>query len=124
VAVVLIVEDEAQVLVMIDFVLAEAGYETLTARTLAEGLAITQSEKKIDLLFTDLTLVDEIDGGLQLGRAFAETRPQTPVLYTTGRGVTDGMLELFVKPYGFVAKPYTPENVLTAVKNLLGAVPT
>ena len=123
-AVVLIVEDEAQVLVMIDFVLAEAGYETLTARTLAEGLAITQSEKKIDLLFTDLTLVDEIDGGLQLGRAFAETRPQTPVLYTTGRGVTDGMLELFVKPYGFVAKPYTPENVLTAVKNLLGAVPT
>ena len=123
-AVVLIVEDEAQVLVMIDFVLAEAGYETLTARTLAEGLAITQSEKKIDLLFTDLTLVDEIDGGLQLGRAFAETRPQTPVLYTTGRGVTDGMLELFVKPYGFVAKPYTPQDVLTAVQNLLGSVST
>jgi len=41
------------------------------------------------------------------------------VLYTTARGVTDGTLEMFVKPYGFVAKPYMPADVLTAVKNLL-----
>jgi hypothetical protein len=65
------------------------------------------------------SLFGEIEGGLQLGRAFAETRPQTPVLYTTARGVTDGTLEMFVKPYGFVTKPYMPADVLTAVKNLL-----
>jgi DNA-binding NtrC family response regulator len=119
VAAVLVVEDEVQVLVMVNSILADAGYQTLTAGTFAEAMAIIQSDKEIDLLFTDLTLFGEIEGGLQLGRAFAETRPQRPVLYTTARGITDGTIEMFVKPYGFVAKPYTPENVLTAIKNLL-----
>jgi len=119
VAVVLVVEDEVQVLVMVNSILADAGYQTLTAGTFAEAMAIIQSDKEIDLLFTDLTLFGEIEGGLQLGRAFAETRPQTPVLYTTARGITDGTIEMFVKPYGFVAKPYMPADVLTAVKNLL-----
>src|SRR5947207_1065423 len=96
---VLVVEDEAQVLVMVDSILADAGYQTLTAGTFSEAMAIIQSDKEIDLLFTDLALFGEIEGGLQLGRAFAETRPQTPVLYTTARGITDGTLEMFVKPY-------------------------
>jgi hypothetical protein len=41
------------------------------------------------------------------------------VLYTTARGVTDGMTALFVEPNGFVAKPYTIEQLKTAVANLL-----
>jgi DNA-binding NtrC family response regulator len=56
VALVLVVEDEAQVLVMVDSILADAGYQTLTAGTFAEAMAIIQSDKEIDLLFTDLTL--------------------------------------------------------------------
>jgi DNA-binding NtrC family response regulator len=120
-SVVLIVEDEKQVLILAESVLQEAGYETVSASTVAEALAIVESrDQQIDLLFTDLGLGDEIEGGLAIGQGFAKSRPGMPVLYTTGRGVTDGMMALFVEPNGFVAKPYTVDQLKTAVAKLLG----
>jgi DNA-binding NtrC family response regulator len=41
------------------------------------------------------------------------------VLYTTGQGITDGMKALFAERYGFVAKPYTGEQLVIAVENAL-----
>jgi DNA-binding NtrC family response regulator len=41
------------------------------------------------------------------------------VLYTTGQGLTDGMQAMFVDGYEFLAKPYTPEQLLTFVGKLL-----
>ena len=64
-SVVLIVEDETQVLILAESVLQEAGYETISASTVAEALAIVESpDQQIDLLFTDLGLGDENEGGL------------------------------------------------------------
>jgi DNA-binding NtrC family response regulator len=121
-SVVLIVEDETQVLILAESVLQGAGYETVSASTVAEALAIIESpDRQLDLLFTDITLRDEIDGGLTIGTAFAKSRPGAPVLYATGRGVTDGMVALFVEPNGFIAKPYTVEQLKTAITNLVGA---
>ena len=34
-------------------------------------------------------------------------------------GLTDGMQAMFVRDYGYLARPYTPEQLLTAVDNLL-----
>jgi DNA-binding NtrC family response regulator len=119
-SVVLVVEDEMQVLILAESVLQEAGYETASASTVAEALAIIESpDRQLDLLFTDITLRDDTDGGLMVGTAFAKSRPGAPVLYTTARGVTDGMVALFVQPNGFVAKPYTVEQLKTAVANLV-----
>ena len=59
------------------------------------------------------------EAGLELGQAAAKIRPGLPIVYTTGRGVTDGMIALFVQPYVFLAKPYTAQQLLTAVSNLL-----
>jgi response regulator receiver domain-containing protein len=72
-AVVLIVEDEATVLILAESVLQEAGYETVSASTVAEALAIVESrDQQIDLLFTDLGLGDEIEGGLAIGQGLRE----------------------------------------------------
>lgn len=118
--VVLIVEDESQVLILAESVLEGAGYETISASTVAEALAIVeQQDRQIDLLFTDLGLGDESEGGLALGQAFAKSRPGVPVLYTTGRELTDGMKALFVEPHGFAAKPYTVEQLKTSIADLL-----
>jgi DNA-binding NtrC family response regulator len=119
VAVILIVEDETQVRLLAETVLQEAGFETLSAGTVAEAKAILESDQPVDLLFTDMTLFEERDGGLALGQFAAEKRHGLPVLYTTGRGVTDGMLALFVKRHGFLAKPYTGDQLVTGVQNLL-----
>jgi DNA-binding NtrC family response regulator len=94
-------------------------YETLSASGVAEAFAIIETDHKIDLLFTNISLDEDREGGLTIGTSFAPSRPGVPVLYTTARGVTDGMTALFVEPNGFVAKPYTIEQLTTAVGNLL-----
>jgi DNA-binding NtrC family response regulator len=119
VAVVLIVEDETQVRTLAESILQEAGYETRSAASIAESMAIIESDEQIDLLFADVTLIDQQEAGLELGQAAAKIRPGLPIVYTTGRGVTDGMIALFVQPYVFLAKPYTAQQLLTAVSNLL-----
>ena len=105
VAVVLIVEDET--------------HETRSAASIAEAMAIVESTEPVDLLFTDLSLLDEREAGLELAQAAVKARPGLPVIYTTGRGVTDGMIALFVQPNVFLGKPYTGQQLLTAVSNLL-----
>jgi DNA-binding NtrC family response regulator len=118
-SVILIVEDETQVLILAESVLQQAGYEALSASSVAEALAIIETDHRVDLLFTDLTLGDDSEGGLTIATSFATSRPQVPVLYTTARELTDGMRTLFVDPHAFLAKPYTVEKLKTAVANLL-----
>jgi DNA-binding NtrC family response regulator len=108
-------------LILAESVLQQAGYETLSASSVAEALAIIDTDQRIALLFTDLGLGEDSEGGLTIATSFANSRPRVPVLYVTGRGVTDGMVALFVEPHGFLAKPYTIEQLKTAVANLLGS---
>jgi DNA-binding NtrC family response regulator len=119
-AVVLIVEDDVALRILAELVLTDAGYETVSAGTVAEALAmITDAQQQIDLVFTDLGLMEDAEGGLQVGQAAAESRPGLPVVYTTGRGVTDGMMKMFVEPSRFVPKPYTTEQVMVPFAELL-----
>jgi len=123
-ATILIVEDEDQVRVLAEAALQEQGHKTLTAGSVEEALALFKSEQPIDVLFTDISLGDQFDGGLQLAQQAAELRPGLPVLYTTGRGVTDGMRASFVDRFAFTGKPYTPADLRSALSNLLRARPT
>ena len=118
---ILVVEDEPTVLILGESVLQRAGYETLTAGTLAEAQAVIHSDRKLDLVFTDITLPDNPEGGLQVGQLVRQARPGVPVLYTSGRALTDGMKELFVERSSFLPKPYTDEHLITAMAALLRA---
>jgi CheY-like chemotaxis protein len=116
---ILIVEDEPTVLMLVESILQGAGYETLTAGTLAQAQAVLTSEEKIDLVFTDVQLVDQLEGGILIGEMVRQLRPGTPVIYATARSLTDGMQAQLVEPSAFVQKPYTDENVLMAVAKFL-----
>lgn len=115
---VLIVEDEAMVLVLAESVVQSAGYQTLTASSLAEARSIVESGAKIDIVFTDLSLGEETDGGIDVGNLVAEKRPGTSVLYTSGRGLTDGLSSLFIAGSDFLPKPYTDTQVVERLLNL------
>jgi DNA-binding NtrC family response regulator len=117
---VLIVEDEGPLLLLAECMLQTAGYETICASTVAQALAIIENaDGQLDLLFTDLGLRDQLDGGLDVGQAAAGAYPGLPVLYTTGRAVTDGLVTRFVEPHKLIAKPYIEEHLLAAVTDLL-----
>jgi DNA-binding NtrC family response regulator len=122
-AVVLIVEDEEQVRVLAEAIIQELGHETLTAGTAEQALAVIQERPDVDLLFTDIGLQQDLEAGLKLAKGIGARRPGLPVLYTTGQGVTDGMRAMFADPFGFLPKPYTPDDLTTALGNLLAMSP-
>jgi DNA-binding NtrC family response regulator len=122
-SVVLVIEDEAPLLILAESVLKGEGYETLTAATVAEAQAIISSDQKLDVVVTDITLMEDAEAGLQIGQFLRQMRPGIPVLYTTGRGVTDGMIQMFIEPSGYLAKPYTDKQLTAAVAELLRGDP-
>ena len=118
---ILIVEDEPQVLVLAESVLGEAGYQTMSASTVAEAQSIIHSTQVLDLVFTDVGLANHPEGGITIGQLVDQHRPETPVLYTSGRPVTDGMRSLFAKRSSFLPKPYTAQNLTDEIAKLLRA---
>jgi DNA-binding NtrC family response regulator len=118
-AVVLVVEDEIQILWMTQSVLETAGYQTLTAGTVAEAQAIIHSDQKVDLIFVDITLANHPEGGLTIGKMVDQAREGLPVLYTSGRELTDGMKALFAANSKYLSKPYTDQQLIQAIANML-----
>jgi DNA-binding NtrC family response regulator len=112
---ILIVEDEAMVLVLAESVLKDAGHETVTASNCPQAKAIIEADQRLDLIFTDINLEDELDGGLKVGKLAGGV----PILYTSGKPLTDGMKELFAERSAFLPKPYTNHQVVDAVAELL-----
>jgi CheY-like chemotaxis protein len=115
VANILVVEDEAMILVHAESVLLEAGHDTCTAATLPQAEAIIQSDQPLDLIFTDITLLDELEGGLKVGKL----SHGIPVLYTSGKPITRAIRARFAKRSAFVAKPYHDRQIVDAVVALL-----
>jgi CheY-like chemotaxis protein len=118
---ILVVEDEAVVLVLVEGILKDAGHETLTATDVAEARALLDSEALFDLLLTDIQLRGRDHGGLELAQEQIQRQPGLRVVYATGAAVTDGMRALFVEGSDVLAKPYTPKDVLDAVGRALGS---
>lgn len=118
-AIVLIVEDEVMTLVLAESLIQDAGYETLTASSLPEARSIIESAQRFDIVFTDLSLHDERDGGLQIGNLVRSSRADLPVLYTSGREMTDGLRSLLVERSAFLRKPYTDVQATEALAILL-----
>ena len=88
----------------------EHGHNTLSASTVDQASALLESDKNIDLLFTEIGLQSDIQSGLMLAQE-AVGRFCIP----SGQGVTDGMRELFVKKSAFLPKPYTVDQLLTSL---------
>ena len=118
-ALVLIVEDNDQVRVLAEGILQDSGHTTLSASTFDQAVALLEGAERVDLIFTDIGLQSDIQAGLTLAQEAIKRKVDAPVLYTTGQGLTDGMQAMFVERFGFLAKPYTPEQLLIAVENLL-----
>jgi DNA-binding NtrC family response regulator len=121
-AVVLIVDDEEQLRILAETIIQELGHEALTAASAREALALVEIRPDINVLFTDIGLQPDGEGGLELARCVIARRPALPILYTTGQGVTEAMRAVFTEPFGFLPKPYSPAALKTALGNLLSSL--
>lgn len=114
-ATVLIVEDEDQVRVLAESYLREQGHQTVSAATAEEALAVFEVVERIDVLFADINLHGEIHAGLAVAKQARERQPDLAVLYATGQAVTDGMRAMMVENSAVLEKPYTVEQLQTAL---------
>ena len=119
-AVVLVVEDEAHVLSLALLVLDRLGHVPIAARTVPEAELIIRSDRKFDLVFTDIVLAEHPEGGIAIGQLVQRLRFGTPILYTSGSGFSERIGAVGSAPHACLQKPYTAQALARAVANLLG----
>jgi CheY-like chemotaxis protein len=115
---VLLVEDEASVLLFARSVLATSGYRVIEARHAEEALVIAERHPgTIHLLLTDLVMPGL--SGVELARRLVALKPGLRVI--TMSGYADTLLHKGILTPGtaFLSKPFTPETLLGKVRETL-----
>src|SRR5262249_23975377 len=103
--------------------LREQGHQTVSAATPEEGLAVFEVVDRIDVLFTDVILKGDNHGGVDLGQKTVQRPPRLTGLFTTGSAVTDGMKAMMVEKAAILEKPYTVDQLQTALSVHFGIHP-
>ena len=116
---VLIVDDEMTVRMLIAEVLEERGFVPIEAADGPEGLRVLESDRRIDLLITDVGLPGGINGR-QLADAARTLRPGLKVLFITGYAenavVRNGHLEAGMH---VLTKPFTMEDLVMRLGDII-----
>ncbi|HYL98641.1 MAG TPA: response regulator, partial [Blastocatellia bacterium] len=116
---ILVIEDEAAVRQLVRDILTQAGYVVAEASSGKEALAFsTEFEGKIDLVVSDVVM--PAMRGPQVVEELTRMRPNLPVLFMSGYS-EDGLVPRgpIESGAGFIAKPFTPDEFLEAVRAVL-----
>jgi two-component system phosphate regulon response regulator PhoB len=116
---IVVIEDEADILEVIEYNLAREGYRILTSRDGEEGLALAKREAP-SLVLLDLML-PSLDG-IEVCRLL-KSDPVTsaiPVIMVTAKGEeSDAVLGLGLGADDYVKKPFSPKELVARVKAVL-----
>ena len=112
---VLIVDDNTEVREVMAVILDSLGYEVLTAGDATEALGVIGSQRRIDLLVSDIVMSGGIDG-FELACRARVLRPGLPVLLMSGYPA--GSVERCDFP--ILHKPYRREQLAMHIRAALG----
>ncbi len=120
--VVLVAEDDQFVQGTVEEALTEGGFEIALAATGEEAITLLKgNHTEYRALVTDINLAGKLDGW-DVARAAREIDPAFPVIYMTG-AAADEWASKGVPNSILLAKPFAPAQLVTAVSQLLNAVP-
>jgi two-component system OmpR family response regulator len=120
--VVLVVEDEALVLLDIEGSLVEAGCEVISMRNGTQALSAFDAEPaRFKAVITDVRLGDG-PSGWEIGRHVPGAIPRIPVIYMSGDSAADWSAE-GVPESIMISKPFIMPQIITAVASLLNKAP-
>jgi len=115
-ATILVAEDQAPVLQVVQRILGRAGYRLLSATCGSEALQLAASHgEPIDLLLTDVVMPGM--SGPELAEQLRALRPDIKVLFVSGH-LPDGDRDS-LGDAGFLAKPFTSRELLERVREML-----
>jgi PAS domain S-box-containing protein len=117
---ILVVEDDTLVRNYVVAQLQGLGYGTLASGNATEALAVVESGREFDLLFTDIIMPGPMNGR-QLADEIARRRPDCKLLFTSGYTenaiIHHGRLDPGVL---LLAKPYRKSDLAQMVRQALG----
>lgn len=116
---ILIVDDEATDLLLMQAALARAGYETVTASAGDEALR-AYLDGGIDLVVTDLQMQDV--HGFELISILREFTPPPPVVAVSGTGPFQLHMAESLGARWTLLKPISPQLLIDTVKRALSGV--
>ena len=116
---VLVVEDNDLVLELVVEMMKDLGYEVLTAIDAHSALWIIQHDERIQLLFTDVMMPDQMNG-IDLARAARRCRPALKVLLTSGYAGFDSSTGRGSE-FPVLPKPYRRAELARRVRAALDA---
>jgi len=120
---ILLVEDEATVRELASRILRGAGYRVLAAANADEALALSErAGSGVDLLLTDVVMPGM--SGRELAEELARRRAFRAVVFMSGYTVDPLIVGVRASTEaGFLAKPFTPDDLLRIVRDALDARP-
>ena len=118
---VLAVDDDPDVLALVSRILASAGYRVLEAVGVADALRMAEQTPP-HALITDVALRD--GDGYRVVEGVRRFQPDLAVVITSGFAQDPARLSRFIdQGVGFVQKPFTPAQLLEALRQALGRAP-
>ncbi len=118
---ILCIEDDQEMIDLIRLILSRRGFEIRGANSGKEGLDIIRKDHP-DLVLLDL-MMPEMDGWEVYQQMKAdEATKNIPVIVVTAKAQSiDKVLGLHIaKVDDYIAKPFSPQELLTSVDNVLG----
>ncbi len=114
---ILVIDDEEIVLKSCNKILSEKGYNIQITQTGTEGLQKLISED-FDVVLVDLKMPD-IDGMEVLKRAI-KLHPDIIIIVITGYSTVQTAVEAInLGAYGYIPKPFTPDELVEALQKAL-----
>jgi two-component system, cell cycle sensor histidine kinase and response regulator CckA len=115
---ILVVEDEEALRASLRRLLQEQGYTVLEAQHGAVALKlIEENASDIGLILTDLRM--PVMDGRQLASTLARRRPGLPIVFMSGFTAQLMDLRLVSPNLAFLAKPFTSQDLLAAIRAVL-----
>ncbi len=118
---ILLVDDDPLVSGLVEATLSAQGYRVLAARDSDQALRLSDShEGPIHLLIAD-QVMPPFMSGQEVATCLRLMRPDLMVLYISGYGATDGVVDEVGDAFAdFLAKPFSPQELVAKVAALVG----
>ena len=118
---ILVVDDEPDIRLLIDGILADEGYATRSAGTSDEAIAAFR-ERRPSLVILDVWLQDSPLDGLGLLEMMRTQEPDLPVVMISGHGTIEMAVQAIQRgAYDFIEKPFQSDRLLVIVQRALEA---
>ena len=117
-----LVEDEQDLNKLLTSYLEKEDYEVVSFTKGEDALSFIDNEDEIQLWILDIMLEDDVTG-YDIIKKIKEKNEETPVIFSSARDESiDKIMGLELGCDDYIAKPYSPKELVLRVKNILKRV--